>query len=269
MPWQSFFGITVQHSFFSATSGPVLHFVPHPQTERIIKNANLLSRNTINRLILCYNHEQKAILDCFIPENDSTLDFSFDVYSSDPHYSTYTEPYVFPSNTLPFFSNRGNYVPVKEGVQLKPEAVSARKQKNYSIIQPPLFKITISLAKKDNLDDHKEYIICHVARQTYWKYYFLGELAKKEAMVNDMHGKMQFRYAGKQTPFPDTPARVYYSTEPIILRDRPDQRFQLRQLGEAGDKVLIKRLPNASAKNLSREIIQDKEVYVSEIFINY
>jgi hypothetical protein len=48
----------------------------------------------------------------------------------------------------------------------------------------------------------------------------------------------------------------------------PSQRFQLRENGAMGEKVLIKRLPNASVGQIHKEMIKQDAVLVSEMYIN-
>ncbi len=136
-------------------------------------------------------------------------------------------------------------------------------------VKRPVFIPNISLIEQD-FQEQKEYLICCAARKTYWKYYLLGELAEQESEIIDLRGDIQFRRSsGRQTPFPNKEAAVFYSSEAIPLEERSNRQFQLRRQGSNGNKVLIKRLPNASVENLSKENIKGKEVDVSEIYINY
>jgi hypothetical protein len=267
----------VQHDFFSATPGPMLDFIPAPATQGIIRSAGLICRADTNRMILCYDDEKEDILRFCIPDDTGRLDFLFNVYALDPRYELYTDMRVSPSDAVPCYSTLESSFAVENGLQLKAASGTAVKkiseratpdENNRQPVKRPVFRVLVSRAEQDTLE-HQEYFIRCKARATCWKYYLLGELAEQEMEIIDLRGEVQFQCAGRQTPFPDRHATVFYSAEPILLEERSDRRFQLRRQGGHGNKVLIKRLPNASVKNLSKEIIRGDEVYVSEIYINY
>ena len=58
------------------------------------------------------------------------------------------------------------------------------------------------------------------------------------------------------------------SRSAIAMQRRPLQRFQLLAQQPAADKVLVKRLPVASAGQLHMETIDGVRTLVSEIFVN-
>jgi hypothetical protein len=276
MSWRILFGITVQHSFFSTTSGPMLDFVPVSETQDVMRSADMIRRADNNRVILCYDDTKEEILRCCIPKNTGKLDFIFHVYTTDPCYELYTESGIS-SGTIPCYSSIEKSVALEHGLRLEAINENATKQMTERAatggngkypVKRPVFILNISLTEQD-FQEQKEYLICCAAQKTYWKYYLLGELAKQETELIDLRGDIQFLRSDRQTPFPNREAAVFYSSEAIPLEERPNRQFQLRRQGSNGNKVLIKRLPNASVENLSKENIKGKEVYVSEIYINY
>ena len=139
----------------------------------------------------------------------------------------------------------------------------------------PVFIAHISITAKESrlLQDRtkaafKNYYVKFNARQTFWKYYLLGNMERGKLYVTDLNKENEFVSAGRESLPDSRTALIMRSTSPIPLREKFDCRFQLRQEGKAGEKVIIKRLPFASARQLSREIINNKDAEVSEIFIN-
>ncbi|MCW5203362.1 MAG: hypothetical protein QTN59_13755 [Candidatus Electrothrix communis] len=277
MSWRILFGTTVQHSFFSTTSGPMLDFVPVLETQAVMRSADMIHRADNNRVIFCYDDAKEEILRCCIPKNTGRLDFIFHVYTTDPRYELYTESGLS-FGTIPCYSSLEKPVAREHGLQLERINENAAQQMTERAatggngkypVKRPVFILNISLIEQD-FQEQKEYLICCAARKTYWKYYLLGELAEQESEIIDLRGDIQFRRSsGRQTPFPNKEAAVFYSSEAIPLEERSNRQFQLRRQGSNGNKVLIKRLPNASVENLSKENIKGKEVDVSEIYINY
>jgi hypothetical protein len=278
MAWQILFSITVQHDFFPATSGPLLDFVPTPETQGIIRSADLLIRTESNRIIICYDDEKEEILQYCISGSTGNLEFVFNVYAQDPQYELYTDMQGSLSGIPPGYSNLEKCISVENRLRLEAMNNAAAKElaeraavqagnTGYPVKQP-IFNVSISLTKQDSLE-HPEYFILCAARKTYWKYYLLGELAEQETELIDLRGEILFRCAGQQNPFPGRPATVFYSAEPVALKQRAAKQFQLRQGGSNGNKVLIKRLPNASVENLAQDTLKGEKVDVSEIYINY
>ncbi len=63
-------------------------------------------------------------------------------------------------------------------------------------------------------------------------------------------------------------AQVFISNAPIPMREVHGQRFQLKENGQMGEKVLIKRLPNAVVSQINREVVDGRAVLVSEMYVN-
>ena len=117
--------------------------------------------------------------------------------------------------------------------------------------------------------DHLQYQINFMARQTIWKYYLLGKLSKTEAVIADLDAAEQFDFTGTETLGVNRSALSYRSRQAISLQQRSSRRFQLQDKPSKGGKVLIKRLPVASASQIYRENVAGKGAVVSEIYINY
>jgi hypothetical protein len=72
----------------------------------------------------------------------------------------------------------------------------------------------------------------------------------------------------QRDPNSDRPIVSVQSVQPIALKDRPAGRFQLRQGRDDGERVLIKRLPLASASRFGSETSGSTTNLISEIYVN-
>ena len=84
----------------------------------------------------------------------------------------------------------------------------------------------------------------------------------------DVNKTMEFQSTGHTRVTEQQTALTFRSTKPIPFREQFDYRFQLQANGNGGKKILMKRLPMASARHITKEVIKGEEAVVSEIFIN-
>jgi len=268
MAWQPLFSVTVEHDFFSSPHKLCLFFSSDQKTEKLLRNANLLLRVSQNSIVVCVNSNDFDILEAFIESEEDRLEFTFNVSTEDSQFKCYTE--MTCNNIVPLYCDvhtaENDILTSPEKIFLK--KIDAVSDSNIFIGgKPAIFRVTIGVKKI--LCNAQQYIIRFKSRETYWKYFLLGKVLEKEVEIIDLYEKVQFCCAGKQWLLPDIPAIIFYTNKKIQLRDRPNQHLQLRQTGRNGDKVLIKRLQNASVENLSKEIINGKEEYVSSVYVNY
>jgi hypothetical protein len=116
---------------------------------------------------------------------------------------------------------------------------------------------------------HNDYHIRFKARQTHWKYFLVGDANRDEVFVKDVNGEIDFDYLGQELLANGTKAKVFLSRQPITLRDRAVQKIQLLVPKNNRTKVLVSRLAVASAKRINKVIVEDRELFVSEIYINF
>jgi hypothetical protein len=106
------------------------------------------------------------------------------------------------------------------------------------------------------------------ARATHWKYLMPADWAAQAPQVVDLAGRIGFETPRSEPLADGHMALAARSRSPITLHQRPRQRFQLQAQMPAADKVLVKRLPVASAGQLHMETIDGVRTLVSEIFVN-
>jgi hypothetical protein len=114
-----------------------------------------------------------------------------------------------------------------------------------------------------------DYHIRFKARETHWKYFLVGDANREGAFVKDANGEIEFDDLGEEVLANGRSARVFISREAIPLRNRAKAKFQLQIPKNNRIKVLVNRLAVASAKRINRVKIEDQELFVSEIYINF
>ncbi|HUB90430.1 MAG TPA: hypothetical protein VMA74_11960 [Dyella sp.] len=112
------------------------------------------------------------------------------------------------------------------------------------------------------------YRLCMHSRRTVWKYVLTGDWRGRALSVVDQRGEVTFTAPAEERLPNGQPALAVHSTAPIALRERPLQRFQLRDMTDASERVLISRLPGATPQRLWRETVRGEPTLVSEIFVH-
>jgi hypothetical protein len=137
---------------------------------------------------------------------------------------------------------------------------------------PPRFAVRIRIRPEDLQDlppRAKRYVLRFQARATVWKYYLVGDWAQDQLSVVDLGREAEFEPAQPDRLADGRAALAVRSQARIALHERPAQRFQLRGRSNGGtERVLIKRLPVAGARQLSMESIRGVPTPVSEIFVH-
>ena len=255
MAWNQIFNVTVQHSFFSLGENLLMCFFPDKKTEYLLNNASFLFRTDTDSFSVFFNSDNVEIIEAFFEDSEEVIEFTFKVESSDSRFFYYTNQ---PVNTFPWYENKFSI----ESVLEKTDIFSKKN------INPPAAMITISISKNE-IFKNKKYIVRFESKHTYWKYYVVIDHIADDFHIIDLDGDIKFNCAGEKIIFEKIKSVVFYSSKPILLVNRPMRRFQLRQKDEYGGKILINRLKNASAENMSIEVIDNRKEYISEIYVAY
>jgi hypothetical protein len=211
----------------------------------------------------------------------------FKVFSKDPCFMNYTHPTTYSEDAILCFDNlqtkedeavsditlhEEEYVSEADFRKLDLYLLDDFLSTKDKLIRPAfVVNIRIALQEGGLIDKHEapallNYTVRFKARETFWKYYLLGDMAKRKSYIHDRNNGTGFECIGEETLSDKRTAVIFRSIEAIPLREKSDCHFQLRE--QEGGKVLIKRLPVASASHIFREIINGKEAAVSEIYIN-
>jgi len=278
--------VNIEHQYFARNLGPSLHFVPTPETASLIYRSELLVKNTPRRLNVFLDEDRLEAMHMETTRPGDPAYLTFKVFTADQGFKNYTEPGVLRDDFTLFFEN-GERAPAPENAAVPLHADEFvgegdfRSHKkiselpglwsNHDLIQRPDFIIRIKLDGQDFANGApragRTYAIRFQAKRTIWKYYVLGKF-KNEPGITDVRNQTEFEFTGKASLPGERTALTYRSKTPIPLREQHDVRFQLRDRNVSGGKVLIRRLPVASAKQFGKELIDGRETIVSEIYIN-
>ena len=287
--YRRLFSFAVEHQFFSDAVGPGLEFVPTPKAVKTLQHTGMLVKNTTNGISCFYDEAHAEILGRDAAGQDEACSIGFKVFSRDPAFANYTELFRHREDAILYFDNRDGTDDVTGMVRLHHEEYVAEGNLQ-SVTSPgleelltkkerlvrPLCLVSLCMTERERRvlesPEHAPagvYIVKFKARQTFWKYYVLGNLSRKRLSIVDLDNKIGFEYAGNTSLSDDRMAITFRSQEAITLSVRSDYRIQLKEAGPGGPKVLIPRLPVPNASRLHKETLDGQEILVSELYINY
>jgi len=283
------FSLAVEHLYFSGHARPELDFLFTPQSAAVLNNTGLVVKKTANSVSVFYDHLRSEALRLYAADSREPLHFGLKVFSRIPAFEYYTEPSPSKAGHLLHFDTRTTTADASGRLRLHEQA-SVSESHFLPLTSPlfdellspadrlikPLLTVVIRVADTGTGPSDEQapipparYYITFKARAVVWKYYLLGAIAKRNAYITDMNNETEFESAGETALSDNRTALTFRSKYPMPLRDLSDYRFQLKERGSGGGKVLIPRLPVASAGQLYRETIDGTDVIVSEVYINY
>jgi len=282
--YQPLFTISVDHKYFSDGLWKGLDFVPNPEALKVFKGAGVLLRQTKNGIGVIYDQDKSGALRLYAEDAGGSLSFSFKVYAKDRTFANYTAPSTHKENAILCFDSRGRDVDAETGkIRLsKDEYVSEEDFEEMDTLVaedilgerdrrvPPDFVVNIFIRFEGaGSFAAKDYGIKFNARQSFWKYYLLGNMNRSNPSIVDLDNRVEFEFCG-DVVLPDSrPAKVFRSKALIPVLEKSSCRFQLREPGPGAGRVLIKRLPVASESRLGMETVNGKSEIVSESYVNY
>jgi hypothetical protein len=253
------FSIEVEHHFFSGGLCRELNFVPTSKTDMVIKKTGLLTKNTINGICLFYDENKSECLQLYAADPDEPLSFGFKVFSRDPFFENYTELPASKEDSILYFDNRDveidtagkfrlhneEYVSETDFENLDSRLLEDILNKRDRLIRP-IFTVNIFVPEKEGslFDEQSKaistsYQLKFKSRQTFWKYYLLGDIAGEDSYVADLNNETEFEFAGVESLADNRAALTFRSKTTLPFRERSDCRFQLRDRNSGGGKVLI------------------------------
>lgn len=283
------FSIAAEHTFFSTGLCEQLEYVPTPQSASLLKRAGILTRKTTHGIQAFYDESKTEALELYVTNRNEPFCLGFKVISNDASFTNYTAPSIQRSDAVLYFDSRRikskkvgrkrlhttDYVSEANFEKLDSAVVVDLLDKKDKLVRPHfLVNICVNAiptfpSRGSGNAQSNDYYLTFQARQTFWKYHLLGDIAKQNLSVADVDGKTEFEPAGNAS-LPDARAAITFrSTTPIPLRETFDRRFQLRENGTGNGKVLIKRLPVASAFQINTETVEQQTTIVSDIYINF
>jgi len=281
----------VEHSYNLSGVCPSLYFHPTERTRALLVNAGLLFRESNDGIQIVYDRAHIEALEMYALDQLEPLSFDFKVFSKDPDFRSYTEPFTGVEDDILYFDNlaangsgtqvisAAEFVSGKDFRSMDSNEMKEILEQKDRLINPE-FVLRIYAGNNEGslLQQWLEqpptiYSIKFNSRQRYWKYYLLGRIAMKSEAKNgfsivDPDNKVEFETTGQEVLADQSIAYTFRSKQQIPLYERYPFRFQLRQKGQAGETTVIPSLPFASVRQSGLDAIAGKEVAVSEIYIN-
>ena len=286
--YRPIFSIEVEHTYFSQSWQVGLDFVPTPTSLMLIEKYRLLMRYTSNGVRVFFDPDNSDVVLPDTADPDEPPALTFKAFTRDKFFRTYTDLNMPEEDAILYFDNeRGKidktdrfrlhdagYVSAKDFEKCSSPRITNILSQKDRLLKPELI-ISIRFGKKEiqaleaaSKTSYSKYYIKFQARQTFWKYYLLGSVIERKSYIADQDNEMEFEDTGRDLLPDNREALTFRSKKRIPLRERSEYRFQLKEIGPNGGKVIIRRLPVASAGQYIKEIVDGKEAIVSEIFIN-
>ncbi len=284
--YQLLYSVTVEHMYFAGKICKSLRFVPTPATTRLLNRTDLLFRVIDNRLSVFFASDRLDILR--ICAEDSLV-FMFKVFSHDTNFSCYTLPDIQPDHAVLYFDNQKPnqdrsgrlllhaepQVSSSDFIDLESDLIRDDLDPRDHHVRPCfILKIIVRnnapLLSPDRKEDTqmRRFYITFSSNRSYWKYYLMDDLSGRRLYISDLDDTIEFEDTGNIVLPGNRRARMLQSTRAIPMYEQPVQRLQLKEAFDSRDKVLIKRLPNASITQISAEPVKGKMKNISEIYIH-
>ena len=279
------FNVSIEHTYFPDLSCKSLVFVPTHSSASLLNKTGLLLRPSKSRISIFCEENKMDILQLHA-QDDFIL--TFKVFSKDPYFSSYTLPSAKNDNMVLCFSNqqitedpegkqrlhRDAYVSELDYQDMASAQLSdAFEPKDYLV--KPCFVIQMrvtadaqGLCAKTLDEAERSFVIRYATNQTFWKYYILGDLAKRKIYIADLDNQIEFDELSDASLPGGHSGKVLQSLSAMPMQEMSGRRFQLRETGSIGDKVLIKRLPNACIRRTDGKVVSGEIEIISEIYIN-
>lgn len=255
--YRLFAAVRVLHDYFADGCARHMVFAPHARTAAFLRRFDMLVQADGQSLGISIRDSQwPGIWSERMDEGDPRA-LCFDVYSTDPVCAYYTDAVTASSPTAD---------DAVRPVPLLPVAASAAA---------PLATIALPLdpAGKDDFVAWiaalgTQYRLHMSSRSTIWKYLLVGDWHDRKLAIADQRGEMTFTSPAPERMPDGRHALAARSMLPITLQERPAQRFQLRDITDSPERILIPRLPGARPQCLWRDEQGSTSTAVSEIFVH-
>jgi hypothetical protein len=289
--YQTLLSVVVEHSYNQSGVCPCLQFNPTDKTRAVLRKAGLLCKETTSGIQIVYDQSRLEALQLYAQDSQEPLSFDFKVYTRDPDFRSYSEPFSAAQDGILYFDNRSAGAPGKQALTAA-EVVSVKDFKSEGASEfadllnqrdcllPPEFILRIfadstrgALLPQWLSPEPTVYSIHFNSRQRYWKYYLLGKMvannkAKTGYSVVDPDDQVEFEAMGEEMLSDQRIAYTFRSKQQIPLNERYSFRFQLKQSAQGRETVVMPRLPVASVRQAGMEAVAEQQTMVSEIYIN-
>lgn len=294
-PFRELCTVVVEHMFFAPDDGAseqeparagICHavaFHPTGATTKRIGDAGILQRDVPGGIrLFCDDSRRDALISAAASSPDG-LQLTFELFSRDRLFANYTRPAIPREDAILYFSNRsGNtdsagatllhagevvgendFAPLDTPLLAGEDITQLRRRNPLAVVE-----LALPAPGADATLHAGSFHIRFATRETFWKYYLLGGSLGTDVYIADLDSQTDFEALGEETLADDNVALTFRSTRSIPLHHRFERRFQYRSPGNGSDKVLIQRLPVASAERIDSEVVGGRKAAVSSIYVS-
>lgn len=272
----------LQHHYFSSGYLAQAALMPSAATVQKLRSAQLVFKATKQGAMLLLDSARRDIAAaCCKP----SLTLHFLLCSTDSHFGSYTEP-VLQHRQL-WYCDSQTAVAQEHFLRLHQhstltaaDVISAEDNRLLSVIDShqarlPQLVLTlhINAAEINTLNQHnaRQYLITFASRQTQWRYYLIGDSFSGALHIRDLNQHSAELFARQQDVLMANgrKALVFDSTKPLSLAEQSPYRFALISQDGGSEKILIKRLPVATAGQSGNAVVNGVSRHLAEIYLNY
>ena len=272
----------LQHHYFNSGYLAQAALMPSAATVQKLRNAQLVFKVTKQGAMLLLDSARRDIAAaCCEP----SLTLHFLLYSTDSHFGSYTEP-VLQHGQL-WYCDSQTAVAEQHFLRLHQhstltaaDVISADDNRLRSVVDSqqarlPQLVLTlhINAAEINALNEHnaRQYLITFANRQTLWRYYLIGDSFSGALHIRDLSQHSAELFARQQDVLlaNGRKALVFDSTKPLRLAEQSPYRFALISQDGGSEKILIKRLPVATAGQSGNAVVNGVSRHLAEIYLNY
>ncbi len=272
----------LQHHYFNSGYLAQAKLLPSAATVQKLHNAQLLFKATKQGAVLLLDSSRRDLAAaCCEP----ALTLHFLLYSTDSHFGSYTEP-VLPYGQLWYCDSQNavaeaNFLRLHQQPALSSaELISADDNRLLSVLErrqgslPQLvLALHISAAEINalNATNARNYLLKFASRQTLWRYYLVGDSFNGALHIRDLSQHSAELFARQQDVMlaNGRKAQVFDSVQPLSLAEQSPYRFALISQDGGSEKILIKRLPVATAGQSGNAVVNGVSRHLAEIYLNY
>jgi hypothetical protein len=241
--------IDLEHEFFADGRCRGLGLAPDAATARLLARPDLMLRRDAHGLTVAADAGALRAL-AMLADDGAALVFAARIET--PAFLYASEPFVAVTGRL---LDGGRAVAAGEGLRLHRGnvltaadlALDSEAEARRTLRPEPLFTIRIPLPAPQPEAAPLRYRLRFAARATHWRYHVLGRLRRDGLRIVDPDGAARFEPLERPPLADGRPTTSFRSAAPLVLAERPPQRFQLRAGGPADERILIRRLPVAGA----------------------
>lgn len=287
------FEVAVRHAFYAPEPCAGLRLVPTSASASKMQRLGAVMRPTAEGVAVYVEGQRLPALQALAGDTNEPLEYYLLGRSSDPDFALATAGLAESRDQVLLLDSANAQAPDAAGWRLLHPGEHAGAESAVPTDRPPLGdtpatvttppvagalpaadrRVPPAFVLRIRIDapvatPGQRWCVSLQARTTHWKYLLPAEWAAQAPQVVDIDQRVGFEPPRPEPLADGRSALAARSRSAIALRRRPLQRFQLLARQPAADKVLVKRLPVASAGQLHLETIDGVRTLVSEIFVN-